>query len=110
MWDLNPRPQLQQLLCYDHHLKSIIFAISSSVNAFNVVVLVLPRLPTLSPNSIAASSLGVSKIPIPSYLPNVQYTVNLQPNFSASLFSASARLLVSLTFLIPWSVNRINMI
>src|SRR5215218_580679 len=65
------------------------FAISSSVNAFNVVVLVLPRLPTLSPNSIAASSLGASKIPTPSYLPNVQYTVNLKPNFSASLFSAS---------------------
>ncbi len=42
----------------------MMFAISSSVNAFNVVVLILPRLVTFSPNSIAASLLEAPEIPV----------------------------------------------
>jgi hypothetical protein len=61
------------------------------VIALNVVVLIMPRLPTFSPNCIAASSLEASRIPIPSYFPNVQYDGNWPPTFSASLGATSSR-------------------
>ena len=67
---------------------SIYFVISSSANAFNLLVLILPRLPTFRPNSIAAPFLGVSKIPLYClpYLSNFEYNVNMPPIFQRPLF------------------------
>src|SRR5689334_11006562 len=65
-----------------------------------------PDAPILRPRAATVASSGASRIATTSYLPSVQYmslTVTLA--FLASARTASARLAVSLTLRIPWSVN-----